>query len=103
METVEQLMALVDKATQSATRDDLQGLRNARRDLETALRELLVDPVAYRFPKSGINNGYYYTESLDGEEDRFRSHWEALYALRHTAESNDAPHPPRTPEERTGT
>jgi hypothetical protein len=39
--------------------------------------------VAYRFPKAGINNGYNYVDSLEGEEPRFYGHWEALCLATH--------------------
>jgi hypothetical protein len=35
--------------------------------------------VAYRWPKAGVNNGYHYLDSIEGEEPRFNPLWERLF------------------------
>lgn len=39
-----------------------------------------VEQAGYRFPKAGIENGYHYSDNLNGEEDRFKDKWTPLYA-----------------------
>ena len=51
----------------------------ANRDAKLAALEKQ-EPVAYRFPKAGVDNGYNYCDSLGGEEPRFLKLWEKLYA-----------------------
>lgn len=49
-----------------------------------------VPVVAYRFPKAGINNGYHYVDSLEGEEPRFYERWEALCLATPAAQADSA-------------
>lgn len=65
----------------AALRGEALDLRAALAERDAKLAALLTqEPTAYRFPKAGINNGYNYCESMDGEEPRFLKAWEKLYA-----------------------
>ena len=50
-----------------------------QKDSEALAAIRALEPVAWRFPKAGINNGFNYVESMHGEEARFLSCWEPLY------------------------
>lgn len=40
------------------------------------------EPIAYRYPKSGVENGFYYVESISDEEARLKGEWEKLFNAR---------------------
>jgi hypothetical protein len=60
------------------------GIAQARAELIAELK-----PVAYRYPKSGVDNGYYYEDSLDGEEPRFKRLWQPLAVIPSTKEGHE--------------
>ena len=62
---INELMTLVDKATQSASRGDMQGLRNARSDLESVL-QAAIDAPERRLPPFQSVDGWMEQEKAAG-------------------------------------
>ena len=77
-ETVEQAARDVAKCLNERDGQGLD-LRHVAMLVHYAQQPVQQEPVAWRFPKAGIDNGYHYTETLQGEESRFLKSWEPLF------------------------